>query len=381
MVRADLVDYIKQYVNQGYNLEVIKNTLIQNGVAQNEIDEAVKFAMGGTMPPVVEHKITLPKSTIIGVAVILLVITGLTFGAIKIFGGEKEALLDVKLSSYPTTANPGEQLEFKRLILNMGGAKRVDVTVKYEIIDMKTREVVARMEETEAVETQSTSMPTIEVPEDSFAGNYLLQATAFYEDKEASASFNFKIETGEEVKPVETPIITQPTEEPEILMPDGCTEICDDYDICTLDKCVEGECIFDDIVPCCGNLKCEDGESEEECPEDCLVILGRGEALAEIQRQAEELASTDLIRSTKLCRTIQDSYKSDQCLLEIAKKSKKHMICGQIFEKGTKDKCYMDFAIQEEKFDLCDKIYDRWLKQSCKSYAKISQIEIPEQEG
>ncbi len=43
---------------------------------------------------------------------------------------------------------------------------------------------------------------------------------------------------------------------------DPCTQNSYDYDL--------SFCVYETIIPCCGNMECEDGEDEESCPEDCL---------------------------------------------------------------------------------------------------------------
>jgi hypothetical protein len=54
---------------------------------------------------------------------------------------------------------------------------------------------------------------------------------------------------------------------------EDCPE-CDDGDPCTQDyyDFELGSCVCDAISPCiiCGNLECEEGETGENCPEDCL---------------------------------------------------------------------------------------------------------------
>ncbi len=54
---------------------------------------------------------------------------------------------------------------------------------------------------------------------------------------------------------------------------EGCScGDCTDYDMCTSDDCVEGACVNEPVVPCCGNDECEDGENETSCLDDCFVV-------------------------------------------------------------------------------------------------------------
>jgi hypothetical protein len=47
--------------------------------------------------------------------------------------------------------------------------------------------------------------------------------------------------------------------------------VCNDFNYCTYDYCnpENGACVYEPIVPCCGNFKCETGESSLNCPDDC----------------------------------------------------------------------------------------------------------------
>jgi hypothetical protein len=47
---------------------------------------------------------------------------------------------------------------------------------------------------------------------------------------------------------------------------------CDDSDPCTTDYCSKQtvyECVYEAIIPCCGNGACENSENWSTCPEDC----------------------------------------------------------------------------------------------------------------
>jgi len=58
---------------------------------------------------------------------------------------------------------------------------------------------------------------------------------------------------------------------------------CDDDDACTEDHCSsDWECVIEEIIPCCGNGKCEDDEDYDGCPEDCEKPPEPGEGGAEI---------------------------------------------------------------------------------------------------
>lgn len=68
-----------------------------------------------------------------------------------------------------------------------------------------------------------------------------------------------------------------------------CPLDCDDYDDCTKDHCSAStnyECQNEQIVPCCRNDKCEEGENYSTCRDDCQSII----------LQINSFRTTDLIR-------------------------------------------------------------------------------------
>jgi hypothetical protein len=75
-------------------------------------------------------------------------------------------------------------------------------------------------------------------------------------------------ESQKEPQPAQEPAAeAQPSAEPEQACP-----ACSDNDPCTQDICsgeTSYECIYENIIPCCGNGECENGENPERCLLDC----------------------------------------------------------------------------------------------------------------
>ncbi len=79
MVNRNLVSYIKQQINAGYDINTIRNFLIRNGYNKKEIDEAVDYAY--------KRKKGISLPIIFG---IILVLIAIIFGVFLMIGGEEE---------------------------------------------------------------------------------------------------------------------------------------------------------------------------------------------------------------------------------------------------------------------------------------------------
>jgi len=64
--------------------------------------------------------------------------------------------------------------------------------------------------------------------------------------------------------------IQEETREPAAVQEEPYCTDCDDANDCTQDSCVGGACVHDQIIPCCSNGVCEEGETYQTCS-DCPV--------------------------------------------------------------------------------------------------------------
>jgi len=93
-------------------------------------------------------------------------------------------LLDVKIQPLTPTIVPGKVLRLQTDLLNLGKTKKVDVQFDLQLIDVETAEIIARTEEAFAVETSTSVVKNLTVPENAPIGKYMIKATAYYSNKE-----------------------------------------------------------------------------------------------------------------------------------------------------------------------------------------------------
>ena len=241
--------------------------------------------------------------------------------------------------------------------------------IKSELVSVASNEVIATKTETVAIETRNAVKSQLVVPADAKPGRYVVRVLVEYNQQSARASFSLVVISQE--KPAQKSPVS-----PSVPQDSGdCQGGCNDYDSCTLDRCVKGVCIFDRIAPCCGNGVCERGESETFCPEDCQEKRPTvAQSVQVIIDKAFTSASGDPDSGVRLCRTLsQHSLIRAPVSWVWPSAPGQAEICGQIVQDKDKDGCYLDFALGRDRFDLCDQVQDRWLKSSCYSYASLKK--------
>jgi len=281
MVREDLVRYVQQYSAQGYDIATLRDSLLQQGYAVQDVEEALQTVSGKKFP-------LIKAGFILGGVIIVLVVVLLIFG----FTGEKAEIEEPAYIPPEAPITPQEEIE-------------------------------EELEEEEAPEIVE------EIPEIPAA-----------------------------------PLI--------------CPAQCNDYNICTRDLCLEGQCIFEEITPCCGNFQCEFGETEESCPDDCArERLTQEESTEVILTEAEKMAKRNKKKAIQLCQSLVRTSAMDNCLKNVASIAQDIGVCAAVFSIQKKDECYMNHAIDQEDFSACPNIEDRWLRNACTQYGNLRTAQIP----
>lgn len=409
MVQNSLVKYIREQIRAGYDINTIKGYLLKYGYTLSQINEALQFAYPSTE---VRHLIHPSKTTI---ALVVAVICSLALISVAIFvfvGGEKAPaqLLDIKVDLISASVEYGNDLMFTVEVINLGKARRYDVSLRYEVYDLRDQFITSK-EEAIALETRASS--SVKLPlADIRLGSYYLKATASYGDKSAKATSSFRVVKKEvEKEEIPKPIIPEPElTEPEKPI-ERCPVSCDDGNECTKDYCskeTDYECRHDKMGNCCGNGICEDNENYENCLADCKLPdekeaeVFEGKSIWEKIEMIKDIGKGDKDKALQYCKGIEqtsfrydcftgvaissndynicgniedESYK-DNCYKEFATTNKNSDVCAKIVKDSKRDQCYMDFATKGD-YTVCDKLVNKYLKQSCESLKKLSEVQIP----
>ncbi|MBI4439349.1 hypothetical protein HY638_00075, partial [Candidatus Woesearchaeota archaeon] len=295
MADQRIVSFIRQSLQQGYDMNTIKNHLLQSGFQAKDVNDALNSAYNVTEVTHV-HRLSPALLAVLGLIGIGLLVTG-----VVLYTSPKPAgqLLDVELEGVQMSAESGKDLIFSVKITSMGNEKRYDASLRYELLGSNGK-VVAFKEETAAVETATSRTVRLQVPSRAFPGSYVVRAEAKYDGKIATAKIPATVigtaqsvescfdgirnrdedgidcggscpnqnccnngfrdgDLGEEGKDCGGPCNSCATE----------CDTCNDNNACTEDICgaqTNYICTHEAKSPCCGNAVCESGE---ECEIDC----------------------------------------------------------------------------------------------------------------
>jgi len=98
--------------------------------------------------------------------------------------------LEIELPETYETVPAGENLWFTTKLINLANPKRIDVTLKYDILD-SDRKLKSTKSETVAVETQASFVSQIKLPKNLESGIHILKVTLYspYGKSESETSF------------------------------------------------------------------------------------------------------------------------------------------------------------------------------------------------
>ena len=387
MAKKSVVDYVRAQIQKGYSASAIRDVMLKYGYSSNDINEA----LDEIYHPTIRHEIHLSKTTIIAIALIFILSIG-TFSFFYFKSSPSSKLLDVNLKPVDTTANPGEAISFVKELSNLGSSKRFDVVVKQEILD-KNFKVLTEKTETRAIETFGSTPTEMIVPSDAKAGDYTLRLIVEYDGKKAIATLPVKITESAAAKE-EISQETIPVKETEKID-------CSDNNACTEDIEADGKCSYKKIVPCCGNIICEENENcASDCKKETVDVPSNPTVTEETPEDTNSLAKTDPNKAMQQCSKMQVPDNKDTCIgdvaesqadksyctqiinpkikdlcyYNVAKASKDKEICSLIGADAKKDSCYMHFAIDLKDYSVCSLIVQQQQKDSCYTLKQIYEI-------
>lgn len=106
----------------------------------------------------------------------------------------KDALFDLRVNIPDEYSNvlPGKEILAEIELFNLGLVKRADVEIEYTIEDDEGNKIITE-KETIAVETKTSFIKRIKIPENYRSGKHILYIKAIYNEKFASATASFNV--------------------------------------------------------------------------------------------------------------------------------------------------------------------------------------------
>ncbi len=351
--------YAERLQQQGYPPSTIRSQLIAAGVPEQEADAVIHFRPA--------HNYTLYVALLSFILVL-----ALGFAAYTVFVPNTAPAFSITLQSLSPALQPGGTLEFVKQVTS---AQKSTVQFTYTIINEQTKANVLSQEESSIQSPNEKSLGHLQLPNNILPGQYLAQVEAQQGSKSAHAQIPFTVLAGKQALQSCTDHAQNQGETgidcggPCIACPERadigeCLGGCADFDSCTQDSCVNGRCVHQATIPCCGNFACENQETPANCPADCSLasITKSPEALV---HDATLLAASSADRAAKICAAILIQAYADQCYAQVSKASKNPSICTYVQNLDTRDGCYLDYAQATNDYSMCDQLTNRLYKSSC----------------
>lgn len=128
--------------------------------------------------------------------------------------------------------------------------------------------------------------------------------------------------------------------------------------------------------PCCGNYKCESGESESSCAKDCYVASGGSEyddmPLDELLSVVAEKAQVSGSEAASVCQSLSIEMYKGHCFEKIALTLNQSSYCSSISDETRKDSCYVNYALQTKDFSICEQVTHEYLRENCITLREMS---------
>lgn len=123
-----------------------------------------------------------------------------------IVAAEEPFNIEIDLPDNYKNIESGEDIWFTTKIINLGNEKRIDITLKYDILNINQYSVYSKSE-TVAIETQASFVGNLEIPKILSEGNYVLRVRvqpigSDIPPSESEVSFRVKSADGEMVKEI-----------------------------------------------------------------------------------------------------------------------------------------------------------------------------------
>ncbi len=346
------MEYVKRLQAQGYDINSIRSQLVNSGYSPFDVAQAIKI----TEKTSVKKQFKVPSIKIASLFILLII---LSF-SIYFFWPSSVKIIEFNTFTSNKDVPQGGNLLFYNSIRS-DIKKQVFVELNHKIIDRVGKIILNKKEIVSFVE--SVSSPTdISLLSNIPIGDYEVQSSLNYNKQSLTSKLFFSIKESSKDFGIKA------TNNSLNLL--DCPGGCDDFNSCTNDRCINGNCMFELKINCCGNNVCEASESESSCSEDCKQKTSQ--TSQDLIQQAKDNISKGAEKAARYCNQISDKSIRDDCFLELTKESNNSLFCSSISDNGLRDSCFIDVILTTKDYSLCNKLLDDLLKNNCFLMEKIS---------
>jgi len=345
-----LEKYIRDSLQQGYDVYAIRNHLIRSGYSMQDVDKAVDVSMR----PAVRHEIHLGKSTLITLAAMMIValVSTSVFWLVN-RSASPEQLLDMETYASVTQLYPGDTLDFTTSLFSLGSKKRYDVQITHKLISRTTGDTISEKTETVGIETRASKSTRLLIPPDAEPGTYDLRSTAVYGSEKTQAQIPIRIVpegvTTTTIVTTTTNRIATTTQRTLTTRPSSPSSFQSQPSFQVLEN-IRQISLTDPERAGKECEKIEDGNVRSQCWSN----------LAEVTKNPDN------------CRKAENDRTKDRCLSKVAELRDESSICREISVNDRRDSCLMNFVLKGE-YALCDQISNSYLASSCERLRQVNQ--------
>ena len=355
-----LVNYVRQYLKQGYTIQQIEGFLLQNRyplfIVQKAIQDAQREQRKGFSFPSISFSSFLPSSKSLLVVFIILLIVGVIIGTAWFFlnsttSQQKEVNFEVSVDI--DTLAPGETLYINNDFLNFPATRIYPITQYYTINEKQTLTRVDSWQVSFAItdplkNEKHTILQTIA------PGAYELDVKMSYGTTSKEAHVDFTVSTSEE----EIAAAQQQAEQQQTAQEQTSTE---------------------QTASTTGTEEEQQVETVVTATEQYASATGADDYVN--YNAAKELAVTDASGATQYCDLIVSLTKKDECYWAVAKASGDKSYCTTIVADNTRDACWIGFAFDKNDYTVCEEIANPFIKQSCQQLQKVNELKEQQSSG
>lgn len=344
---ASLINYFRQYMQQGYSAEQVQNFLLQHGYPQNIVAAAKEKA---TKKGIRLPQILLPsKRTSLIILLIVLIATAVAATAWFFMNIEQEKgrPIDFDVSIAVDVVAPGETLYINNDFIDFPEKRLYSITIYYTIND---KERLTR------ADSWQVSVDTTDAILEAKSVKHTILRTM----EPGAYELNVKMNYGTTTKQLYEYFTVSASEE----------EIAQAEEIAVEQQVQQEEADFEET-------KTQETIVEEEAPEKTEEVV---ETTLEAGipsssdymnlATAKEVAKTDAEAALQYCEQIRTLAQKDSCYWNVARNSEDKSYCLYVVSDVDRDSCWIEFAFQKGDYSVCENISNPYIKQSCEQLKK-----------